>query len=40
MARWPRHVWTTVFTYLTIFLLFPLLCALCYAWVQGWIFAE
>lgn len=38
MARWPRHVWTTIFTYLTVFGLFPLLCFLCYAWVQGWIF--
>ena len=28
MARWPRHVWTTVFTYVTIFVLFPLLCLL------------
>jgi hypothetical protein len=38
MARWPRHVWTTVFTYLAIFGGFPLLCWLAYAWVNGWIF--
>ena len=35
MARWPRHVWTTIFTYLVIFIGFPLLCWLAYAWVQG-----
>ena len=23
MARWPRHTWTSIYTYLTIFLLFP-----------------
>jgi hypothetical protein len=38
MARWPRHVWTSIFTYATVFLLFPLLCLLAYAWVRGWIF--
>lgn len=38
MARWPRHVWTTLFTYLAIFGGFPLLCWLAYAWVRGWIF--
>ena len=38
MARWPRHVWTSVFTYGTIFVLFPLLCFLAYAWVRGSIF--
>ena len=38
MARWPRHVWTTLFTYLAVFLGFPLLCWLAYAWVQGHIF--
>lgn len=38
MARWPRHAWTTLFTYGTIFLGFPLLCLLAYAWVNGWIF--
>jgi hypothetical protein len=37
MARWPRHVWTTLFTYLVIFLGFPLLCLLAYAWVRGWL---
>jgi hypothetical protein len=38
MARWPRHVWTSIFTYGTVFVLFPLLCLLAYAWVSGWIF--
>lgn len=38
MARWPRHVWTTLFTYLAVFLGFPLLCWLAYAWVRGWLF--
>ena len=38
MARWPRHVWTSIFTYATVFVLFPLLCWLAYAWVRGWIF--
>jgi hypothetical protein len=37
MARWPRHVWTSIVTYLTIFGLFPLLCYLAWAWVRGWI---
>jgi hypothetical protein len=37
MARWPRHVWTSIVTYLTIFGLFPLLCFLAWAWVRGWI---
>jgi hypothetical protein len=36
MARWPRHAWTTVFTYGAIFVLFPLLAWLAYAYVQGW----
>jgi hypothetical protein len=35
MARWPRHEWTTLFTYLAVFLGFPLLCWLAYAWVRG-----
>ena len=35
MARWPRHVWTSIYTYAVIFLLFPLLCLLAYAWVRG-----
>lgn len=38
MARWPRHVWTSIFTYGTVFVLFPLLCLLAYAWVRGWVF--
>ena len=36
MARWPRQQRMTVFTYATIFLLFPLLSLLAYAYVQGW----
>lgn len=35
MARWPRHTWTTLYTYLLMFLGFPLLCALAYLWVRG-----
>lgn len=38
MARWPRQTWTTVFTFVTIFVLFPLLCWLMYAWVYGKLF--
>jgi len=39
MARWPRHFWTSFFTYGIIFGGFPLLCWLAYAWVQQlWIF--
>jgi hypothetical protein len=38
MARWPRHAWTTIFTYATVFVLFPILCWLAYAWVRGWLF--
>jgi hypothetical protein len=38
MARWPRHFWTTLFTYGLIFVGFPLLCWLAYAWVRGSIF--
>ena len=38
MARWPRHFWTTVFTYGVMFVLFPILCYLAYAWVRGWLF--
>jgi hypothetical protein len=38
MARWPRNARTTIFTYLAVFLLFPILCWLAYAWVQGWLF--
>jgi hypothetical protein len=29
-------VWTTVFTYAAVFILFPLLAWLAYAWVRGW----
>ena len=36
MARWPRHTWTTVFTYGSILVLFPLLCLLASAFVRGW----
>ncbi len=39
MARWPRHVWTSIYTYTVIFVLFPLLCLLAYAWVRGWLLA-
>jgi hypothetical protein len=38
MARWPRTVWTTIFTYGAVFILFPLLAWLAYAWVQGKLF--
>lgn len=36
MARWPRHTWTTIYTYGIIFLAFPLICWLTYCWVRGW----
>jgi len=35
MARWPRHFWTTLFTYGIIFIGFPVLCWLAYRWVRG-----
>jgi hypothetical protein len=35
MARWPRHVWTTIFTYGVIFCGFPLLGFLLWMWVRG-----
>ena len=35
MARWPRHVWTSIVTYGMIFVLFPVLCVLSYLWVSG-----
>lgn len=38
MARWPRTIWTTLFTYGAVFVLFPLLSWLAYAFVQGWLF--
>ena len=38
MARWPRQTWTTVLTYGAVFVLFPLLAFLAYAYVQGWWF--
>lgn len=38
MARWPRRVWTTLFTYAAVFILFPVLALLAYAFVQGWLF--
>ncbi|HRX77576.1 MAG TPA: hypothetical protein P5307_00875 [Pirellulaceae bacterium] len=36
MARWPRHAWTTLFTYGSIFVFFPILAVLAYGYVQGW----
>ncbi|ADB18574.1 hypothetical protein Psta_3920 [Pirellula staleyi DSM 6068] len=38
MARWPRNTWTSIFTYGTIFLMFPILCYLAYAYVKGQLF--
>ena len=38
MARWPRQTWTSLFTYGSVFVLFPVLAFLAYAWVQGWFF--
>jgi len=35
MARWPRHAWTTLFTYAIIFGGFPTLCVLFWMWVRG-----
>lgn len=35
MARWPQTVWTTLFTYAAIFILFPVLAYLAYLWVRG-----
>lgn len=41
MARWPRHTWTTFLTYSSVFVLFPLLALLAYAWISGkWIFGR
>ena len=36
MARWPHEKRMTVFTYLMVFILFPLFSFLAYAYVQGW----
>lgn len=33
MARWPRTMWTTLFTYGTVFFGFPILCWLAYYYV-------
>jgi hypothetical protein len=38
MARWPQHSWTTLFTYGLIFVGFPILAFLAFAFVQGWLF--
>ena len=38
MARWPKQIWTTIFTYGLIFVGFPLLCLLAFAYVRGWLF--
>ncbi len=35
MARWPKNLWTTLFTYGLIFLGFPLLCFAMWSWVRG-----
>jgi hypothetical protein len=35
MARWPKTVWTTFFTYVVVFVGFPLLCLLAFRWVRG-----
>jgi hypothetical protein len=35
MARWPKHLWTTLFTYGVIFIGFPLIAFLLWAWVRG-----
>lgn len=35
MARWPRRIWTTLYTYGTIFVVFPLAAYLAWAWVTG-----
>ncbi len=34
MARWPEHLWTTVFTYTVIFVGFPVLAFLLWWWVR------
>ncbi len=34
MARWPQNLWTTVFTYTSIFVGFPLLAFLLWWWVR------
>ncbi|MGC4007294.1 MAG: hypothetical protein QM811_30865 [Pirellulales bacterium] len=33
MARWPKTTWTTIWTYGTVFVLFPLLSYLAWLWV-------
>ena len=38
MARWPHRTWTTIFTYGLIFVGFPVLCWLFYAYVNGLLF--
>jgi hypothetical protein len=38
MARWPLRTWTTIFTYVLIFVGFPVLCLLAVAYVRGWLF--
>ena len=35
MARWPRHRWTTFFTYGTILVLFPILAWAAFKYVRG-----
>lgn len=35
MARWPQKRWTTLFTYVVVLVLFPLLCLVTASWVGG-----
>jgi hypothetical protein len=35
MARWPRRTWTTIYTYAAMFVGFPILAYLAWAWVRG-----
>lgn len=35
MARWPQRRWTSLFTYVAVLVLFPLLCLAAASWVGG-----
>ncbi len=35
MARWPRKIWTSIFTYGLIWVVFPVLAYIAYLWVRG-----